>query len=171
MMPRTLPRSVVVALLVLAPVPPAAAEPPVVSSTALPLDPSNPGATAVGKTIFRGGVALASEDPLFGGWSDLLVAPDGRSLLAIGDQGAWLTAALEYDSDGDLAAVVVTTMGQLKGLDGAELGADKTQADAEALAPGKDGGYLVAFERQHRIWLYSPDLGAVPVEAKMPLAI
>jgi hypothetical protein len=150
---------------------PAAAAPPAVEVAAVALDPANPGQTAVGKAIFRGGLALASEDPAFGGWSDLLVAPDGSTLLAIGDQGAWMTAVLQYDSQGNLAGAVVTDMGRLKGLDGADLGNDKETADAEALAPGQDGGYLVAFERQHRIWLYSPDLAGVPVEADMPLAI
>jgi len=159
-----------VLLLALLPVP-VAAEPPAISSTAVPLDPADPKRNALGKAIFRGGIALASEDPRFGGWSDLLVAPDGGSLVAIGDQGGWMAATLQYDSTGNLAAVVVTAMGQMKGLDGADLGADKSLADAEALTTGKDGGYLVGFEQRHRLWLYSPDLTAVPVETKLPVAL
>jgi len=170
---RSMLRQAVGCVLLLAAVPvPTAAEPPAISSTPVALDPTDPNRNALGKAIFRGGVALASEDPFFGGWSDLLVAPDGASLVAIGDQGAWMQATLQYDGAGNLAGVVVTAMGQLKGLDGAELGPDKSLADAEALAPAAEGGYLVAFERQHRIWHYSPDLAAVPVETKeMPLAL
>jgi hypothetical protein len=82
-----------------------------------------------------------------------------------------MTATLQYNGEGNLTGAVVTDGGQLKGLDGSELGTDKEMADAEALAPGKDGGYLVAFERQHRIWLYSPDLTGEPAESDMPLAI
>jgi hypothetical protein len=150
---------------------PATAEPPAVEATAIPLDVADPGRNALGKAIFRGGLVLASDDPAFGGWSDLLVAADGSTLLAVGDQGSWLTAILQYDNQGNLAGAVVTDAGRLKALDGTDLGADKELADAEALAPGKDGGYLVGFERQHRIWLYSADLAATPVESDMPLAI
>jgi hypothetical protein len=137
----------------------------------VPLDAADPGRNSLGKAIFRGGLVLSSEDAAFGGWSDLLIAPDGGSLFAIGDQGAWMAATLQYDGAGDLTGAVVTDGGQLKALDGTELGGDKEMADAEALAPGEHGGYLVAFERQHRIWLYGSDLAATPVEADMPLAI
>jgi hypothetical protein len=166
-MPRALSLSILAFLLTL----PAAAAPPLVEATAIPLDVADPGRNALGKAIFRGGLVLASDDPAFGGWSDLLIAPDGNTLLAVGDQGSWMSAILQYDSQGNLAGAVVTDAGRLKALDGTDLGADKELADAEALAPGKDGGYLVAFERQHRIWLYSPDLAATPVAADMPLAI
>jgi hypothetical protein len=168
---RSLHRSVGVVLLAAAVAAPALAEPPVVASTAVGLDPSDPGRNSLGKAIFRGGVVLASDDPRFGGWSDVLVAPDGTSLLAVGDQAGWLAATLQYDSGGGLATVVVTAMGQLKGLDGADLGAEKAMADAEALAWAPDGGYLVCFERNHRIWLYSPDLAGTPVQAPTPPAV
>lgn len=168
---RSLHRSLGSALAVLALAPVALAEPPVVTSAAVPLDAADPGRNALGKTIFRGGVMLASEDPLFGGWSDLLVAPDGTSLMAVGDQGSWMAVTLQYDSDGNLATAVVTAMGQLKGLDGVDLGAEKAMADAESLAPAADGGYLVGFERSHRIWLYAPDLAGTPVQAPTPPAV
>lgn len=166
-----LSRALVLSVLALLCSLPAAAAPPVVVVSAVPLDAADPGRNSLGKAIFRGGLVLSSEDPAFGGWSDLLVAPDGSALFAIGDQGAWMAATLHYDTEGQLSGAVVTDGGQLKALDGTELGADKEMADAEALAPGKDGGYLVAFERQHRIWLYSPDLTAVPQAADMPMAI
>lgn len=168
---RSLHRSVGLALLAAAVAGPALAEPPVITSTVVGLDPSDPGRNSLGKAIFRGGVVLASDDPLFGGWSDLLVAPDGASLMAVGDQGAWMAATLQYDSSGNLGTVVVTAMGQLKGLDGVELGAEKAMADAEALAPVADGGYLVGFERSHRLWLYNPDLAGTPVQAPTPPAV
>ena len=161
------PRFLCLALLGLAAAP-ALAEPPVVTATAVALDPADPKHDALGKTIFRGGLELKSDDTRFGGWSDLLVAPDGSSVTAIGDQGGWMSASLQYDSDGKLAGAVVTAMGQLKGLDGTELGADKATADAESLALASDGGYLVGFEQTHRIWLYAPDLAGTPVQAATP---
>src|SRR3546814_1753643 len=45
---------------------------------------------AVDSLRWRGGCALSSGAEGFGGFSDLLLAPDGRGLVAISDKGRWL---------------------------------------------------------------------------------
>src|SRR4030095_6964263 len=41
---------------------------------------------------WRGGSKLASRDPRFGGLSGLALSGDGNRLLAVSDEGWWLTA-------------------------------------------------------------------------------
>lgn len=105
----------------------------------------------------------------FGGWSDLHISPDGKSLTSISDEGAWLTATVEYDGEANLAGLSNARIGQLHGLDG-HLIASKAEADAEAMALLPDGSWLVAFERNHRIWRY-PTLTATPVSFEGPADI
>ena len=69
----------------------------------------------------------------FGGWSDLYVTPDGRSLTSISDEGAWLTATIDYDPKGNLAGLSAASLGQLRGLDGKPI-ETKAEADAESMA-------------------------------------
>lgn len=126
--------------------------PPPLETQAVALDSSSPRRTALGKLEYRGGLALAMDDDAFGGWSGLWVSEDGRRLLAVGDQGRWLTARLDYDADGRLAEAADARLGPLRDEAGQPL-LDKAVADAEALAVAGDTA-LVAFERQNRIWRY-----------------
>ena len=128
-------------------------QPLVIHSTAIPLQLDNPDATTVGRLVWRGGVSLTANSGNFGGWSDLYVAPDGRSLYAISDVGGWLSAEIRFDSRGHLAGLGPARLGQLRGLDAKPL-ASKQEADAEALARLPDGSWLVGFEQRHRIWRY-----------------
>ncbi|UYN94170.1 MAG: esterase-like activity of phytase family protein [Enhydrobacter sp.] len=135
-----------------------------IRSSVLTLKLDDPQARQVGRLKWRGGVAMTASSPNFGGWSDLHVAPDGRSLTAISDEGSWLTAIVAYDSDGNLAGLSGARIGSLRGLDGLPI-RDKALADAEGLARLPDGGWLVSFERQHRIWRYAElDAPPKPVE-------
>lgn len=102
----------------------------------------------------------------FGGWSDLHVSPDGKSLTSISDEGAWLTATVEYDGEANLAGLSNGRIGQLHGLDGRPI-ASKVEGDAEAMARLPDGSWLVAFERDHRLWRYAT-LSATPVAVEGP---
>jgi hypothetical protein len=124
-----------------------------IQATVLPLKLDDPAATAVGRLVWRGGVSLTANASNFGGWSDVHVAPDGRSLRAISDVGGWLTAEIRYDSRGHLAGLGAARMGQLRGLDGKPL-ANKQDADAEGLTRLPDGSWLVSFELRHRLWRY-----------------
>jgi hypothetical protein len=113
----------------------------------------NRAATRVGKLAWRGGLSLGADHPMFGGWSDLLVAADGKDFRAISDQGAWLVAQMRYDPAGRLLGIGNRRFGRLKAPDGGWL-AGKRASDAESLAMLPDGSLLVGFERRHRVLRY-----------------
>ena len=147
--------------------PPAGAQAQALEIRSLPLvlKLDEPAATNVGHLRWRGGISMKANSASFGGWSDLQVAPDGRSLTSISDEGAWFTAAIDYDATGNLAGLSNAEIGKLRGLDGQPLD-DKAWADAEGTARLPDGSWLVSFERHHRLWRY-PTLTSTPV----PLAV
>jgi hypothetical protein len=124
-----------------------------IRNSSLPLRIDEPEATRVDRLIWRGGVMMTASSPRFGGWSDLHVSADGRSLTSISDEGAWLTATIDYDSKGELAGLSRGRLGQLRGLDGKPI-STKAQADAEGAARLPDGSWLVSLERRHRLWRY-----------------
>ena len=76
-----------------------------IRSEPLLLKLDEPGLRRIGKLIWRGGISMTGNSPSFGGWSDLHVSPDGRTLTTISDLGSWLTAAIDYDSSGNLAGL------------------------------------------------------------------
>lgn len=133
-----------------------------VRATPVELAAGEPGRQQVGALVFRGGLRLASDDSRFGGWSALHVSADGARLIAVSDEGHWLSARLEHDAQGRLAGLVDAEIGPLLGLDGEPL-PDKADQDAESLAVMPDGVVLVGFERKHRIWAYP---GPVPFESR-----
>ncbi len=125
-----------------------------VVARAVPLDVASPERITVGRLVYRGGVEISGDDPRFGGWSDVWIAPSGERLVAISDRGYWFEARLKADfRDGPLA-LEAARLGPLLDQGGAPLSGGA--ADAEALAALPDHGYLVGFERQHRLWRYPP---------------
>jgi hypothetical protein len=78
--------------------PPAGAQeqPLDIRSSTLPFKIDDPAAKRVGSLAWRGGIAMTANSRNFGGWSDLHVSPDGRTLTSISDEGAWLTATIDY---------------------------------------------------------------------------
>jgi hypothetical protein len=97
-------------------------------------------------------VVLSCTDRRFGGWSDLAIAPDGGRVAMISDNGWTLDAGLALDADGVPRAMPGARLGRLRGEDGQALSG--AGADAEGLAAMPDGGFLVSFERDHRILRY-----------------
>ena len=125
-----------------------------------------PGLQRIGKLVWRGGIAMTADSANFGGWSDLDISADGRTLTSISDLGSWFTATIEYDSQGNLDRLSHGRIGPLRGLDGKPL-ADKVDADAEGMAHLADGSWLVSFERRHRLWRY-PTLDGTPLPLNLP---
>lgn len=140
-----------------------------IKNSSLPLKIDEPAATRVDRLIWRGGVMMTANSPHFGGWSDLHVSADGRSLTSISDEGAWLTATIDYNSKGDLVGLSQGRLGQLRGLDGKPI-ATKAEADAEGAVRLADGSWLVSFERRHRLWRYRT-LFDTPVPVEGPAEI
>lgn len=124
-----------------------------VRATSVPFSLEDTKLQRAGRLIWRGGVSLTANSSHFGGWSDLYVAPDGKSLVSIADVGAWMTATVDYDAKGNLRGLSAARIGRLKDLAGKPL-ASKGEADSESMAHLPDGSWLVGFERHHRIWHY-----------------
>jgi hypothetical protein len=97
------------------------------------LDPSSPDRASVGSLRYRGGLALRSADPRFGGLSDLRVSADGARLLAVSDCGSGFTARLTYGPDGRL-----TGLADARHVDLASAGSGTDEVDAESLVTTPD---------------------------------
>jgi len=108
-----------------------------------------------GALAWRGGVELASNDSAFGGYSGLVVGSDGRSLIAVSDAGAWLTAEIVYEN-GRLAGLADMRTAPLLDAEGKPF-PDKDSRDAEALTvlDPADGILAVGFERMSRVLRYA----------------
>jgi hypothetical protein len=121
------------------------------------------GTKRFGRLEFRGGLVLTSTDERFGGFSGLIIAPDGRRILAVSDQGHWLSAEIAYAGVAP-SGLKRARMGPILGLNGRPL-KRKRDADAEeiALLSGtlENGVALVAFERNHRLVRHSIVDGAL----------
>lgn len=106
-----------------------------------------------GRLEFRGGLVLSSSHKDFGGFSGLIVEPDGRRFMAISDEGGWLTGEFAYERSAPVG-IRSARMGRILGLGGRAL-ARKRDQDAEGLAliSGNltQGEVLIAFERNHRV--------------------
>lgn len=120
----------------------------------------------IGPVRFAGGVALRSDDPRFGGLSDLRLDEAG-DLVAVTDAGDLVTARLVLDTAGRLTGVDQVRLRRLTELDGQPI-QDKARGDAEGLAILPNGEVLVAFEREHRIWSYGRDAGDRPAPRSHP---
>ena len=121
----------------------------VVEVSGVSLNPADPGQASVGRLGFRGGLWLRSDDPRFGGLSDLRLAADRSSLLAVSDCGSVLEAGLVYDEQGRLSGLASPRIGPLRGPLGQPV--RDGEVDAEALAHDGEGGFVVAFEGRPRL--------------------
>lgn len=115
------------------------------------------------KLKYRGTLLLNSPHPAFGGFSDLLISKDRKNFIAVSDMGFWLKGSLLYTQAGFLKGLThKAEMGQLLDTKG-KIFTIKYHADAEALCRAPSSamkndstpGYLIAFERVHRINYYN----------------
>jgi hypothetical protein len=156
---------------------PAMAKDITVTATPVPLNPDDPKQTAVGALDYVAGFALDSTAPEWGGYSGMLMASDGSSLLAVSDTGHWLKLALTHDADGKLTGVGAAQLEPLIDEAGQPV-AGKEWSDAEEItalsnrisAPESERRFVVAFERHHRVWSYASLEGA-PSGPAQPIAV
>lgn len=134
---------------------PSAADAPIAEqwrAAELEITPAELGAERVGVLQFRGGIALASEDRDFGGWSGVEVLEDGR-LIAVSDAGMWFSAALSFDEDGALIGLADARLAPMRDEAGVPF-ATKEAGDAEGFAQLPDGRFAVSFEQTQTIRIY-----------------
>lgn len=112
-----------------------------------------PGAKIAG-VIFRGALALSSDDSRFGGWSGLHVGPAGHAT-AVSDAGYFLDLDLTEGADGTLTGVRNARIATMRGPDGAVL-QRKRDRDAEELVVTPDGTRVVVFEQDVRLGVFPP---------------
>lgn len=134
----------------------ALADPIQVNHKPILLNPDDPAQTRIGRLAYRGGLLLSSSDKNFGGFSGLLIQNAGEQITSLSDRGHWLRAELTYSESGHLTGIKNADLSPMRGLDGTPL-RSKKQSDAEALSPGTNGSTVVGFERNHRLWRYSPE--------------
>lgn len=114
---------------------------------------ANPTQSRFGRLVFRGGLVLTSPAKAFGGFSGIALEADGRRVLLISDEGAWLTGEIAYDGERPVG-LRNARMGPIRGVGGRALDRKKDlDAEAVVIVEGdlKRGVALIAFERNHRI--------------------
>lgn len=124
----------------------------VVHAESVPLHEGDPAVREVGRLRYRAGFHLTSDAPEFGGFSGLVVHPDGR-LVAVSDRGYWLEAELRLAGDGTVTGVGSARLGPLLDEDG-EPAEGRARQDAEEIRELPERGFLVSFEGDHRFALY-----------------
>lgn len=115
-----------------------------------------PSQTRFGTLEWLGGLQISDAGGVIGGLSEVHTWNQGRSLLALSDDGVWFTADLDTAANGrplDLRDARVADM-DVAGL----AGRDKLDLDSEGLAIRRRGDRLeaaVSFEAKHRILVFS----------------
>jgi hypothetical protein len=122
---------------------------------------------AESRFVYAGGLELSSSDTSrLHGLSDIDVLADNR-FVAVTDEGDIVRGRLVLDSKGHLASVEDVTLGPVPNTEGRPLSGSKADSDIEGLTFFPNGDMLLAFERNHRVWLY-PATGGPPRPAPSP---
>lgn len=111
-------------------------------------EPRSPDKTRFGQMIFRSGLVLTGDHPRFGGLSGLWRTADGRDLVAVTDNGFWLTAKPAY-RDGRLTGLSGAELAPILGTSGRPLHRSRYY-DTESLTIA-DGVAYLGVERAHEI--------------------
>ncbi|WP_409768114.1 esterase-like activity of phytase family protein [Ferrovibrio sp.] len=144
----------------------ARAEPLAVRSVPLELLPGQAEQAELGRLRYLGGLVLAAEGDVFGGYSGIAVDFDGGGLWAISDLGHWLRLDFARDAAGLPVDVMQARHLPLADARGQPV-TRKSLSDAEALRRLPDGSWLVGFERAHRFWTYAEPGG--PAQYTLPV--
>jgi hypothetical protein len=124
----------------------------------VPLDAHDPTRHRVGRLTYLGGIALASDDPAFGGFSSMHVAGERFTLLSDGGtfirfrmDRQWRIGALQF---GNLPA-------------GPGSGWEKADRDSESMTVDPASGETwVGFEKYNAIWRYAPGFAHAEARAR-----
>jgi hypothetical protein len=140
-----------------------------VTATAVPLNPNDLQQMQVDSLQFVAGFELTSTAPEWGGYSGMVMSDNGSTLVAISDIGRWLRLELTHDAGGKLTGIGAARTEPLLNEAGQPV-AGKEWSDAEGITAVPDGGFIVSFERNHRLWRFAavdgvPSGAAVAVTA------
>ncbi len=105
--------------------------------------------TRFGPLEFNGGLELTSANRDFGSLSGLRFTKPGSSLLAVSDNGFWISATIRRDAAGHPASFDQVRIVEMQDADG-DPTLEKWNTDAEGLLVDGDK-VTVSFERNHRI--------------------
>jgi hypothetical protein len=122
-----------------------------IAVTARPIaafEPRNPDKTRFGQLTFRSGLVLSGSHPRFGGFSGLWRGPDGRDLVAVTDNGFWMTGRLA-SRDGRLTGIESAELAPILGSSGRPLHRSRYY-DTESLCIA-DGVAYMGVERTHDV--------------------
>lgn len=111
-------------------------------------EPRSPEKTRFGSLVFRSGLVLTGSHPRFGGFSGLWRSPDGSDLVAVTDNGFWLTAKLA-SRNGRLAGLENAELAPILGASGKPLHRSRYY-DTESLCIA-DGVAYLGVERTHDV--------------------
>ncbi len=118
------------------------------TATRMALDPDDPQRTRLGALTFMGGVALASRDPAFGGFSSLAVQGDRFTLLSDGGNIVRFAMGADWRPHGIAFANLPSGPG---------IGWDKRDRDSESMTIDPASGRIwTGFEGANAIWRYAP---------------
>lgn len=127
----------------------------------LPLSEDDPTLDRVGDLKYLGGLDIPRMEQNIGGLSGLRWDAESGRLLAITDDGRWVWIT-PVEQEHQLTGIDRIESGPLLALDGTPL-EGKADGDSESLTSGVGMGWLVGFERNHRILAYR-DLKQAPRE-------
>ncbi len=111
-------------------------------------EPRNPDKTRFGQLVFRSGLVLSGDHKRFGGFSGLWRSANGSDLVAVTDNGFWLTAKVA-SRDGRLTGLDQAEIAPILGASGKPLHRSRYY-DTESLCIA-DGVAYLGIERTHDV--------------------
>ena len=118
----------------------------------VPLSEEDPTLDRVGDLKYLGGIDIPRMGQNIGGLSGIRWDADSGRLIAITDDAHWAQMTLDENSE-RLIGIDAIESGPLLGEDG-EVLTGKARGDSEALSAAAGMGWVVSFERDHRVLAY-----------------
>ncbi|MEM1052581.1 MAG: esterase-like activity of phytase family protein [Pseudomonadota bacterium] len=129
----------------------------------VPLSENDPSLDRVGDLLYLGGLDIPRMGQNIGGLSGLRWDAQTQQLIAITDDARWVVIKTSEEKNRIHTIEAIETLPML-GLDGEPL-AGKEAGDSESVTAAADLGWVVGFERNHRLLAYrEPGAEAIGVE-------